>query len=154
MSLRLHTVKKFTATNSFNRLELLKKLIHLFIHSFRYSHVQYVSHFTWEKTTQPFVQQLFCSIHSHICYLISRLEQTFERERGKKKKDEPELLDIFFSPAKVLMVIHNYFPCYGLYFHPETIHISPPADVNQNITSLGLLTDLPSFVFLSPSQRF
>lgn len=76
------------------------------------------------------------------------------KEREREKKDEPELLDIFFSPAKVLMVIHNYFPCYGLYFHPETIHISPPADVNQNTTSLGLLTDLLSFVFPSPSQRF
>lgn len=119
------------------------------IYSFRYSHVPCVSHFTWEKTTRLLVY-LFYSIHSPICYLISRLEQKFKRKI--KKRWARVVRHIFLS--KVLTVIHNYFPCYGLYFHPDTIHISPPADINQNITSLALLTDFPSFFFSHHHKGF
>lgn len=49
---------------------------------------------TLGEKTHPFVQLLLCSIHSHICYLISRLEQAL------KKKAEPDLLDILFFQSK------------------------------------------------------
>lgn len=70
----------------------------------------------------------------------------------KKKKAEPDLLDIF-SFSQSVDGDPQLFPTYGLYFHPDIIHISPPADGNQNITSVGLFTDLLSF-FPLPSQRF
>lgn len=50
-------------------------------------------------------------------------------------------------------MLHNYFPHDGLYFHPDTIDISPPADGNQNVTSVGLRTDLLSFLPLAVTRK-